>query len=174
MNKPTPYEQLLAAKLDQIPVPDMSDTIWSRIETQLDGVVPSPAKQPAPKIKELFIAAGTILTASVIVFYFATRHQPVKPVAPLPPSPPVEQVIPPDSIEVIPAPPVKKRSDTPMPVQEIAPPLPVPEDTLPALVPVQDTPVLLIPAPKVKKPKGVKGISSEDYQLSTKKDTVPY
>lgn len=35
VNATTPYEQLIAAKLDQVPVPDMADSIWAGIEMQL-------------------------------------------------------------------------------------------------------------------------------------------
>jgi hypothetical protein len=37
VNEIRPYEQLMAAKLDQITVPDMSDAVWAGIEEQLDA-----------------------------------------------------------------------------------------------------------------------------------------
>jgi len=43
VNPTTPYEQLIAAKLDQVPVPDMADSIWASIEMQLD--VPADAQE---------------------------------------------------------------------------------------------------------------------------------
>lgn len=51
MNTTTPYEQLIAAKLDQVPVPDMADSIWSNIEMQLDAPADAPAKKPSLKYK---------------------------------------------------------------------------------------------------------------------------
>ena len=49
MNTSSPYDQLLAAKLDQVPVPDMADSIWSAIDTQLDA--PTDASTDTPKNK---------------------------------------------------------------------------------------------------------------------------
>lgn len=40
MNHLTTYEQLVADKLQQLPVPDMADAIWVRIEQQLDVEMP--------------------------------------------------------------------------------------------------------------------------------------
>jgi len=40
MNHLTTYEQLVADKLQQLPVPDMADAIWARIEQQLDVEMP--------------------------------------------------------------------------------------------------------------------------------------
>ena len=40
MNHLTTYEQLIADKLQQLPVPDMADAIWARIEQQLDVEMP--------------------------------------------------------------------------------------------------------------------------------------
>lgn len=40
MNHFTTYEQLVADKLQQLPVPDMADAIWARIEQQLDVEMP--------------------------------------------------------------------------------------------------------------------------------------
>jgi hypothetical protein len=35
------YEQLISSKLESLPIPDMQDMIWSRIEAQLDIDMPS-------------------------------------------------------------------------------------------------------------------------------------
>jgi len=40
MNHLTTYEQLVAEKLQQLPVPDMADAIWARISQQLDVDMP--------------------------------------------------------------------------------------------------------------------------------------
>ena len=37
MNSITPYEIKIAEKLEQLPVPDMADSIWASIELQLDA-----------------------------------------------------------------------------------------------------------------------------------------
>lgn len=41
MNQKTTYEQLITEKLEGLPVPDMADAIWARIETQLDIDMPT-------------------------------------------------------------------------------------------------------------------------------------
>lgn len=40
MNNRTTYEQLIADKLQQLPIPDMADAIWARIEQQLNVEMP--------------------------------------------------------------------------------------------------------------------------------------
>lgn len=40
MNKKTTYEMTIADKLQQLPLPDMEDAIWARIQTQLDLDLP--------------------------------------------------------------------------------------------------------------------------------------
>jgi hypothetical protein len=40
MNQRTTYEEWIAGKLEQIPVPDMADAIWARIEQQLNLDMP--------------------------------------------------------------------------------------------------------------------------------------
>lgn len=55
VNKNTPYEKLIAAKLDQIPVPKLADDIWSSIEAQLDFLEQLPEsedKTPEDKTPE--------------------------------------------------------------------------------------------------------------------------
>ena len=45
------YEQIIAGKLNALPLPDMADAIWSRIETQLDIDLPEDdggGNNPAP------------------------------------------------------------------------------------------------------------------------------
>lgn len=41
MNQKTTYEQLITEKLEGMPVPDMADAIWARIENQLDIDMPT-------------------------------------------------------------------------------------------------------------------------------------
>jgi hypothetical protein len=41
MNTPTPYELIVLEKLQTLPVPDMADAIWARIEQQLDFEMPT-------------------------------------------------------------------------------------------------------------------------------------
>lgn len=46
MNQLTTYEQLIADKLQQLPVPDMADAIWARIEQRLDVEMPEDPSGP--------------------------------------------------------------------------------------------------------------------------------
>ena len=41
MNQKKAYEQTIAVKLEAIPLPDMADAIWARIENQLDIDMPT-------------------------------------------------------------------------------------------------------------------------------------
>lgn len=41
MNQKTPYELIIAEKLQSIPIPDMADQIWSRVKFQLDIDMPA-------------------------------------------------------------------------------------------------------------------------------------
>lgn len=83
MNLKTPYEQLITEKLEQqLPVPDMADAIWARIELELDAL---PAQEPdaapnsesilakAAKSKWLTIAVGGIITL-VVLFILLKRN----------------------------------------------------------------------------------------------------
>lgn len=47
MNQLTTYEQLIADKLQQLPVPDMADAIWARIEQRLDVEMPEDPSGPS-------------------------------------------------------------------------------------------------------------------------------
>lgn len=208
MNTTTPYEKLIAAKLDEIPVPDMADSIWSGIEMQLDAVVETPGKKPSPKYKGkgwygFFTVPAVVILLSLLWWHYHHKSQASKNTAP--------------SIKTLPSPkkssPVKdsnklkgdiKKNNT----QQIAPtstevvPITTEKDTLhsnelPAIdtgfdsVPKQSLPPVnvdslssqnnrsILPAvdsatikPPDKKHKGVKGITSEDYRLSAKKDST--
>lgn len=47
MNQLTTYEQLIADKLQQLPVPDMTDAIWASIEQRLDVEMPEDPSGPS-------------------------------------------------------------------------------------------------------------------------------
>lgn len=98
MNTTTPYEQLIAAKLDQAPVPDMADGIWSNIEMQLDAPADAPAKKPSPKYKGKGWYGLIGLTAVVALLWWFYNHKshspenakPPKALTPANQPPPVE------------------------------------------------------------------------------------
>ena len=66
MNTPSPYDQLMATKLDQVPVPDMADSIWSAIDMRLDATADVPKKKTFQKIKGKgwygFLGTVTVVT----------------------------------------------------------------------------------------------------------------
>lgn len=87
VNTPAPYELLIAEKLQQIPVPDMMDSIWANIEQQLDAGLPGGEEDntpnPAPKgggngagasAGKLFLYAVIAVTAGVII-YLNTKNR---------------------------------------------------------------------------------------------------
>ncbi|ASZ11980.1 hypothetical protein CK934_13925 [Chitinophaga sp. MD30] len=187
---------MIAAKLNEIPVPDMSDAIWGGIEAQLDGMVQSPQKTRMPQFKGkgFFVSAGACITASVMIFYFVYRH-PSKQAIPEKSVPAVQNtvtaidtLVSTDSVKEVLSPtrPLKLNVDSSLlkgPPQHsaagestAAPTLsPEQPDSLhqePSLpAPVIDSGYHFTPPTPVKKPKGVKGISNEDYKISTKRDT---
>lgn len=196
MNKTTSYEKLIAAKLNEIPVPDMSDAIWSGIEAQLNEVVPSSheARMPKFKGKGLLVSAGACVTATVMIFYFAYRHQPKK-ISTEKPLPPVQNTVTvtdtllsADSVKKVffPTRPNKVNKDTIL-LREIlqhpttgdsatASPPPSEHRDSSHIVsflpdPIIDSGDQSPPPIRIKKPKGVKGITDEDYKISTKRDT---
>lgn len=73
MNNSPAYEQLIAQKLQQLPVPDMADAIWASIEMQLDNDMPTddnnhtpptPSTPPSPR---LHLKRGASLLTAIIV-----------------------------------------------------------------------------------------------------------
>lgn len=83
MNVKTPYEIIIATKLEQeLPVPDMSDAIWARIEMQLPDVPSAEADAPAgPDMiagaaitgKSLAIVIGCVV--SLLVLFFVLKNK---------------------------------------------------------------------------------------------------
>ena len=83
MNLKAPYEIIIATKLEQeLPVPDMSDAIWARIELQLSDVPSTEADASAgPDMiagaiitgKTLAIVFGCVLT--ILILFFALKSK---------------------------------------------------------------------------------------------------
>jgi len=207
VNTTTPYEQLIAAKLDQVPVPDMADSIWSGIEAQLDAVVDAPQKKSSPKYKGkgwngFFAVTATVVLVSVLWWYYSYKNHSPGNAAPAPkilPAP-KESLPVKDSIKSIDN--LKKKNTQVAPAHTEVAPVTQEKDTLPLIeIPVNNIeldslfkehlpPVkvdsssipknnIIIPSPGSvnnkttgKKPKGVKGITSNDYRLSVKKDST--
>ncbi|MGO4288989.1 hypothetical protein [Chitinophaga sp. RAB17] len=197
VNTTTPYENLIAAKLDQIPVPDMADSIWNSIEMQLDAVPDAPAEKPSLKYKGkgwYGFAAIVVVTTLLFWYYHHKNHAPEN-ITPLKSSPATEKPSPvTDSNTLInnieekntrPAPVnIKKEKSLPNDTLNIsistdsvstqkAAPIKIDSLALPNTkdpVRVFDT-VYTIPTRK--KHKGVKGITQDDYRLDVNKDSIP-
>jgi hypothetical protein len=186
VNKTTPYEQLITAKLDEIPVPDMADSIWASIEMQLDAVPASPDNTQQSKKTIKFNGKGWygiagIAAVTVAVWWYASQKdqttEKATPVITVPaPQPPLvdsSTSVPPVEKQLLP--PVKPKKDT----VEFIKALPKIDSTTRQILsaPAADSPLLkyqsiFIPtrdsvsAPPPKKSRGVKGISEDDYKIS--------
>lgn len=80
MNQPTTYEQLIAAKLQELSAPAKIDEIWARIEQQLDVEMPTDESGPtdtgASSHPGFFFPGSKFLyvfLAAVAGIYFLTR-----------------------------------------------------------------------------------------------------
>ncbi|MET3878739.1 hypothetical protein [Chitinophaga sp. OAE865] len=196
MNTNTPYEHLIAAKLDQVPVPDMADSIWASIEAQLDAPVEIPDQKTTPKIKGKGWYGFAGITVVVTALWWYTNHTnhsqknttpeniPTVPEMPAPiiDSPALKDNTEKKTVPFIP-PPAEKDSIAreEMPVSSIRKDSAA-EQVFPLFKPdssfwrYDKTPLPAIDsvntAPHPKKPKGVKGISDNDYKISAGKDSA--
>ncbi len=97
MSLKQPYEIIIADKLQQLPVPDMADGIWARIELELDASVNEDANEPAKPAhpNSEGVAAKTIaiigggLIALVVLFFIIKKN--TKPAENKNLQPPIEQ-----------------------------------------------------------------------------------
>jgi len=200
VNTPTPYEQLIADKLDQVPVPDMSDSIWSGIEMQLDADVDTSVQQPAqkpPKFKGggLYGLIGIMAVIALIWWYYNPKDPAPERVVPQETLPAVKEPLPPakDSSTIIHKPQRKKTPAAPVhialdtllhdnskvdPTFKHEPRLPLRVIDTPVRQDNRIQPPQLVPAnvqpppPAGKRARGVKGITDDDYRISTKKDST--
>ncbi|WP_106527817.1 hypothetical protein [Chitinophaga niastensis] len=196
MNTTTPYEDLIAAKLDQIPVPDMADSIWDSIEMQLDAVVDAPDKRPVPKYKGKgwYGFIGIIVAVIILWWYYNHKNHAQKNTTPLKTLPATEKAPPvTDSNTLInhiekkniPIAPVNIKKDTlslnGIPNNSISfdsvSTQNLPPTEMDSLSLQNNRPqirffdsVYIIPPRK--KPKGVKGITNDDYKISVDKDSI--
>lgn len=194
MNTPTTYERIVSEKLQTLPVPDMADAIWARIEQQLDldmptentdGNPPTPAS-PSGGWRLLLLSATIVMIAAIAYLIIAK-----KPESPIPLREETSQQVNPfaDSTIDLPASrltaPSAKKGASPQkqePDQPVASPSldsgqrfvfsPNRQDTVPK---VNVPPLLNRPeadTPKIKRPRGVSGISDTDYKIApVKKDS---
>jgi hypothetical protein len=98
VDKQTPYEILIAQKVEALPVPDRIDSIWANIEMQLDagappdggegGTNPAPAKPVkglpgAGNGLGLFFTAAVVISVGLVWLYNGSKKEDAK-VAPAP------------------------------------------------------------------------------------------
>lgn len=83
MNQKAQYEITIAEKLEHLTVPDMVDAIWSRIETQLDIDLPTddgpsepPSNPPAGGGSWVSPALFIAFTVFITTLYFTNRKKP--------------------------------------------------------------------------------------------------
>ena len=87
MNQKTTYEQTITSKLDQLAVPDMKESIWARIENELNTDLPDGSDEPptspkptAPRAWRLgkkLSLAGAVIVAAALIYTFV--RQPAEP-----------------------------------------------------------------------------------------------
>jgi hypothetical protein len=199
VNTTTPYEDLMAAKLEQIPVPDMADRIWAGIDAQLDVVTSLPEEKPPFKYKgktAYSIAGITLLVAVILWWYYHQQHHTVEKALPQKTAPAIQQApaIPDSQIlmdqfvkkntPVIPIT-VKKDSlllnsilntDEDSINKDISVPNFFPATPDSVLLPGKNIPDRIFDTiytlPKYPKPKGVKGITNDDYKISARQDSI--
>ncbi len=223
MNEITPYEQLIAEKLHQVPVPDMADGIWSSIEMQLDApadvpdgsdgsgapdVPNAPAQGPVSIFKGIgwYGLAGIVAVVVLLWWYFGhkapekhERPSVVPPAVERPSVVPAPVESPPAPVEdshttdkpgkkkIVPVAPDEVKKDTVLfrgvPKDSVRVDSGARQNLLPAKtdssslqknrIPISDDDPGYAPLPvRPKKPKGVKGITSDDYKISAGKDSL--
>ena len=85
MNQKSPYELIIAEKLQSIPIPDMADQIWSRVKLQLDVDMPTddgqdpPTGGQAPPGPGFYLGGFSLLILAAILVFLNTKPSPSKP-----------------------------------------------------------------------------------------------
>jgi hypothetical protein len=195
MDRKKAYEQIIAGKLEALPLPDMADAIWSRIETQLDWEMPTDdgggSGPGAPSGGNWMGRAGlfVFIAAFVTIFLIYKNNKKAEPlVQPEPTVQPAQPPLPagtnnlinqgrkgeiplPQNQEVVPATRsgADSASSTPLPVT-LAPTDSVHQTTV---IPPPFVPIGADTAPPKRKPRGVTGITDDDYRIvPDKKDST--
>lgn len=205
MNTRATYEILIAEKTAQLALPEMANSIWARIETELDAVMEEPAADDQPKPKTpphngaiRLLRPGIVTAAAAVILaavWFVKNRPHTKKTTPVPvlkeekKSPAVT-----DSSNIIP-PPGKKNTSAKINERDLIKAvlknpdsLPQPFDNglsqpqrepanidsflpgTPVFNPVPDSSKKVTPQAR---PRGVKGISDNDYKIiSVKRDSV--
>jgi hypothetical protein len=80
MNQKTTYEVTITSKLDQLPIPDLRETIWARIEGELDADMPTDDGGDIPPAaprggKVLHFALPAFVVFIVTLFLINTKNK---------------------------------------------------------------------------------------------------
>ena len=185
MNEQPLYEQTIAARLEQLPVPDLADAIWLRIKDQLDLDLPEGDPPPSPPAPPRPRSTGwkgfgllAVVAAIVLVYLFnkQNKHSPVPSnfqdtTIHNNPSPAQPNVLPlprkgrqPATMPAT----TKPRDSTQAPASNHTVPASSPVDTLlppPPLAPAANPPTPVKDSIPAKKKKGVQGITDSDYKI---------
>lgn len=195
MNQKTTYEVTITRKLDQLPIPDLREAIWARIEGDLDADMPTddggdtPPSAPSGGGKVLHFALPGLVVLLVTLFLIKTNQKDSQPLN-IPPTTPAIPTItttptaspPPLDIKTIT--PNEKTpvvypgnsipvSDAPTQSDSVAAPI---TDVVPSVTDNtnQQAPLVQAPPPQPiktdtiaqKKKRGVSGITDNDYRIT--------
>lgn len=194
MNERLQYELLIADKLEELPVPDMADQVWSRISAQLD--IDMPADDDDTDLPSNPRSGGPlgwglpILLIALLTMYFyyhnnsnnsSINDQPAEPgtsAAPpivAPQSPSITPTSPPrrPGVQSLPLQPGNgSKSDS---TQQPLAPLHLPAPDSAGVIKVDSLGSVALPAvvkpdslPQKKKSRGVAGIKDSDYRIVPK------
>ena len=193
------YEILIAEKLDTLPVPDLADAIWARIETQLDidlptddgGNDPDPQAPSGPSVLTWGLSVMIVALLAAFLLY-KNKPEPIQPTTQSSPTiteriqqPAPQTTGPPSSTKTIrrPDPTTTPKNN---PAVAITPPFDSVVQQPVAIAPLQlpDTlqkrasePLVITPPRDTttpqKKKRGVSGINEGDYRIvPTKGDSL--
>ena len=90
MNERQSYEHIISGKLQALPVPDMADAIWARIETQLDIDMPTDdgpgggGDAPHFPTGGFFVGGISVIVVAVLYFLFMQTNKSSTPTTDLP------------------------------------------------------------------------------------------
>jgi hypothetical protein len=199
MNQKATYEATITSKLEQLPIPDMRDAIWSRIEGELDADMPTDDGGDTPPSSPnggnlLRFVLPSVAVIIITFFLITTNNKPSQPVHTnnTPNNQPVINTAPtalppPTNANTINsgrnAPVVYTGTTTPVPGSNspidssaaVAPDIvpPVTDNTNQQALPIVQAPTpVKTDTVAGKKPRGVPGITDKDYRIVPVKDST--
>lgn len=194
MDQRTTYEIIIEGKLQALPIPDMADQIWNRIQGQLDIDMPNDDETPgqggpsggSPVIRGLGWGALIFIGALITLFFLGRDNNEVIP-ASMETIEPVktQEAVPGKQPSSIPGNFIKSTIDKPPGRSSGAPiviadsqsavesnPVKIDSNNLVPQPPITENPlpVQIVPRPDttVKKKRGITGINDSDYKIVPK------